>query len=163
MKASILYHSKTGNTKKMAEVIAEGMLSVEGVAAKVFSITEADHEYIKESSCVLFGTPIYLASMSGAMKNWLEGPAFTLDLGGKLGGAFSTADYLHGGGDIGIMHILNHLMVLGMLTYSGGGSFGNPVIHLGPVALRKRLSDCEDVFRIYGQRIATKSKELFTV
>ena len=46
MKASILYHSKTGNTKKMAEVIAEGMLSVEGVAAKAFSITEADHEYI---------------------------------------------------------------------------------------------------------------------
>jgi len=146
----------------MTEVIAEGMLSVEGVTVNVFSFTEADHAYIKESSCVLFGTPTYLASMSGAMKNWLEGPAFKLGLAGKLGGAFSTADYLHGGGDIGIMNILNHLMVLGMLTYSGGSSFGNPVIHLGPVALRKSFSDYEDVFRIYGQRVATKSKELFT-
>ena len=33
MKMMVLYHSKTGNTEKMAKVIAEGMERVDGVAA----------------------------------------------------------------------------------------------------------------------------------
>ena len=80
---------------------------------------------------------------------------------GKVGGAFATADYLHGGGDLGIQTILNHMMVLGMLTYSGGGSFGKPVIHLGPVALHGHLEESKELFRLYGQRMATKTVSLF--
>jgi len=38
MKLSVLYHSVSGNTKKMAEVIAEGMLTVENAEAKTFPI-----------------------------------------------------------------------------------------------------------------------------
>ena len=43
-----------------------------------------------------------------------------------------------------------------MLTYSGGGSFGKPVIHLGPVALHGHLEESKELFRLYGQRMATK-------
>ena len=52
------------------------------------------------------------------MKVWLEGPARKCGLAGKIGGAFATADYLHGGGDLAVQEILKHLMVLGMLAVS---------------------------------------------
>ena len=96
----------------------------------------------------------------GAVKVWLDGPALKAGLAGKVGGAFATADYLHGGGDLGIQTILNHMMVLGMLTYSGGGSFGKPVIHLGPVALHGHLEESKELFRLYGQRSAARCSAL---
>lgn len=161
MKATVLYHTKTGNTKTMAEVIVEGMASVEGMEAKAFAIEEIDEEWVKESKCVILGTPIYLANMCGAVKSWLEGPSLKYGLAGKIGGAFATADYLHGGGELGIQTILDHLLVLGMLTYSGGGSFGKPVIHLGPVALKEYLEESKETFRLYGQRMAAKTLDIF--
>lgn len=161
MKMTVLYYSKTGTTKQMAEAIAQGMATVEDVEAKAFPIEEIDEAWIKESKCVVLGSPIYLADICGAVKCWLEGPCRKYGLAGKIGGAFATADYLHGGGEIGLQTILSHMMVLGMLPYSGGGSYGKPVIHLGPVALREHLEESMEIFRLYGQRMATKATELF--
>ena len=53
------------------------------------------------------------------------------------------------------------MMVFGMLTYSGGSAYGKPYIHLGPVALKDELEKSEDIFRTYGQRMATKAVEVF--
>ncbi|MCM0760520.1 NAD(P)H-dependent oxidoreductase [Sporomusa sphaeroides DSM 2875] len=161
MKMTVLYHSQTGNTKQMAEVIAEGMQTVEGVQAKAFPIEEIDEAWAKESNCVVLGTPIYMASVCGAIKNWLEGPCKKYGLAGKIGGAFATADYIHGGAELGIRLILDHMLVYGMLTYSGGGSYGKPVIHLGPVALKGHLEESKDTFLLYGQRMATKTLEIY--
>jgi len=162
MKMTVLYHSKSGSTKQMAEVIAEGMMTVEGTEAKVFPIEEIDEAWAKESKCVVLGTPIYMANVCSAVKSWLEGPCMKYGFAGKIGGAFATADYLHGGGELGIQTILDHMMVLGMLTYSGGGSYGKPVIHLGPVALKGHLEESRETFKLYGQRMATKTAEIFS-
>lgn len=161
MKMTVLYHSKTGTTKKMAEIIAQGMMTVEGVEAKTFSIDEIDEAWAKESKCLVLGTPIYMASVTGAVKNWLETSSVKYGLTGKIGGAFATADYVHGGGDLGIRTILDHMMTLGMLTYSGGGAYGKPVIHLGPVALKEHLDESEETFQLYGKRMATKTMEIY--
>lgn len=161
MKMTVLYHSQTGNTKQMAEVIAKGMQTVDGVEAKTFPIEDIDEAWAKESKCVVLGTPIYMASVCGAVKTWLEGPCRKYGLAGKIGGAFATADYVHGGGELGIRLILDHMMVYGMLTYSGGGSYGKPVIHLGPVALKAHLEESQETFLLYGQRMATKTLELY--
>lgn len=161
MKMTVLYHSQTGNTKQMAEVIAQGMQAVDGVEAKTFPIEDIDEAWAKESKCVVLGTPIYMASVCGAVKTWLEGPCRKYGLAGKIGGAFATADYVHGGGELGIRLILDHMMVYGMLTYSGGGSYGKPVIHLGPVALKGYLEASQETFLLYGQRMAAKTMELY--
>ena len=91
MKAAILDHSETGNTKTMAEVIAEGMNSVEGMEAKAFSIDAVDEAWVKESQCVIMGTPSYYADISGTAKVFLE-TCGKYGLAGKLGGAFATAN-----------------------------------------------------------------------
>ncbi len=161
MKISILYFSKTGNTKKMAECIAEGMRTAPGVEAKAFPIEAIDEAFIKESKCVVLGTPVYLASMAGQVKTWLDTAALKLGLAGKIAGAFATEDYLHGGGDLAIQSIISHMMVLGMLAYSGGGAHGKPVIHLGPVAMKDRMDECAETFALYGQRMAGKTAEIF--
>ena len=151
MKMMVLYYSKTGNTRKMAEVIVRGMERVPGVQAKTCSIEEVDEAWAKESRCIVLGS----------VKAWLEGPCKRCELAGKVGGAFATANYLHGGGDLGIRLILDHMMVHGMLTYSGGGAYGNPIIHLGPVALGGHLEESEETFLAYGERMARKTAELF--
>lgn len=162
MKIAVLYHSVTGTTQKMAEAIVNGINSVEGAEAKAFSIDAVDENYVKDSSCVIIGTPVYYASMSGPVKVWFERSARTLGLAGKLAGAFATADYVHGGGDIAIQGIISHMMVAGMVAYSGGGAYGVPVIHLGPVAIKKDIDDYMAVFTTYGKRMAAKTVELYS-
>ena len=161
MKLTVLYHSVSGNTKKMADTIVEGMQIVENAEPRAFSIEEIDEKWIRESKCVIVGTPIYFASVSAAVKSFLERPCFKYELAGKIGGAFATANYIHGGGELGIRLILDHLLCHGMLTYSGGVAYGNPVIHLGPVALTGHLEESIDTFKLYGQRMAAKTVELF--
>ena len=82
-------------------------------------------------------------------------------LAGKIGGAFTTADYIHSGGEFGIRLILDHMLMHGMLTYSGGSSFGKPVIHLGTVTLKNHLEESKDSFLLYGQRMATQTTETY--
>lgn len=161
MKASVFYYSVTEETKAMAEVIATSMNTVDGMEAKAFSIDAFDEEWAKESKCVIIGTPIYMATLTGELKVWLENVAPNLELAGKLGGAFATARYIHGGGEAGIRTILDHMLCFGMLTYSAGGAQGKPVIHLGPVSINDYKADCLPTFEVYGKRMAEKAVELF--
>ncbi len=161
MKLSIIYDSKSGTTDKAAKAIAAGMQKAGNVEVKTFSIKEVDEEFVKESKCVVFGSPIYMASITGDMKVWLETGSRNCALSGKIGGAFATAGYIHGGGELGIRTILDHIMCLGMLTYSAGASKGVPVIHLGPVGITKMIDENIETFEIYGQRMAEKTLEIF--
>lgn len=161
MKMTVLYHSQTGHTKEMAEAVVRGMALVEGARPKAFSLEDYDENWVRESRCVVMGTPIYMASVSGRVKAWLEGPALKCALAGKLGGAFATADYVHGGGELGIRTILDHMMTMGMLAYSGGSAYGKPIIHLGPVAVSGQLSSYQETFQLYGKRMALKAMELW--
>ena len=161
MKIAIVYFSKSGTTAHMAEVIAQGMTEVPGVEVGIYPLDQIDSAFLAESSCVVFGTPTYMGTLCAEMKTWLDASGRKMDLSGKLGGAFATADYLHGGGDVAILAILNHLLVKGMLVYSGGGSWGRPFIHYGPVALKEQAAEAEPAFFAYGQRMAKKTMELF--
>ena len=53
------------------------------------------------------------------------------------------------------------MMVKGMLVYSGGGACGQPYIHLGAVALKENFEASKPMFRIFGERVARKAKEIF--
>ena len=115
MKMAVIYHSVTGNTKNMGEHIVKGMNSVEGVDARSFPIEAVDVEFVKEANCVVFGSPIYAAHITGQMMNYLLAEAGKLELAGKLAGAYTTAQYVHGGAELGIREMLDHCMVMGAL------------------------------------------------
>ena len=160
MKIAIVYFSKTETTKDMAKVIAEGIGFVEGIEVKLFDLENVDVEYLKESKAVIFGTPTYMANSCFQLEKWFYDNS-KVNLGGKLGAVFATANYPQGGADTAISGIINHLLVKGMLVYSSGGALGQPFIHIGAVALRDRLEEGKNLFRVFGKRIAEKTVELF--
>lgn len=163
MKISILYVSITGNTEKVAGYIQEGIRTVGNIEVKLMNLTKKetlDLNFINESRTVIFGTPTYVANMSWQMKKWFD-TEWNYSLSGKLGAVFATANALHGGADLALLGMVNHILVKGMLAYSSGAGCGRPFIHLGPVALRDELEEKEDLFVLFGKRIAEKSMELF--
>ncbi len=167
MKFAVIYDSKTGNTKQAAEWIAEGMNGATGAEAKAFAIGEVDADFVKESKAVVFGSPSYAAVLTPDMHGFLMG-AGSLGLAGKLGGAFATEQFTHGGGETVIQSILTIEMVNGMLCYSGGGACGMPVIHLGPVGVNDNvekhngMEKYRENFQVYGRRMAEKAMEIFS-
>lgn len=167
MKLAVIYDSKSGNTKKAAEWIAEGMSALSGIEVRSFHFQSLDEAFVKEAKGVVIGSPSYLAIMTPELHGWLLSSGGKLQLGGKMGGAFATEQFTHGGGTLVIQSILNMEMENGMLCYSGGGSCGSPFIHLGPVGVNDNIEKhngmehYKDYFVIYGKRFAAKAAEVF--
>lgn len=162
MKLSIVYFSKTGKTSAMADEVARGMNSVDGIEVGIFPLDKIDADFLAESRAVVFGTPTYYANTCWQLKKWFDEDSKPYDLSGKLGAVFATANVQQGGADVAILTVINHLMVKGMLVYSGGSSLGQPFIHLGAVALRDTVDASKPMFYTFGARIATKCIELFS-
>ena len=167
MKLAIIYDSKTGNTKQAGDWIVEGMNQVDGVEARAFLIGEEDRAFVEEANGIVIGSPSYSALMTPNLRTWLLESGSELGMAGKLGGAFATVQYTHGGGDLVIQSIITNELSFGMLCYSSGVEFGKPYIHLGPVAVNhneeghNHLEIYKDLFIIYGNRFALKAKEIF--
>ncbi|MBO8436580.1 MAG: flavodoxin family protein [Spirochaetes bacterium] len=165
MRISILYMSVTGHTEEMSHEIAEGIIEAgcECYLCNIFK-SELDKEAVSSSCGVIFGSPVYLATLPWQMQQFFETGCKDFDLAGKLGGAFATAHYAQGGADTAIMSMLGILLVKGMLVYSGGSALGLPFIHHGPVALDKEgahFDTSREMFRAFGRRFAAKCQELF--
>ena len=161
MKIAIVYHSVTGNTKKQANLIAEGALSVRGIEVKTMSIDDPDNSWIEESKAVIFGSPTYEGSCSWQMKRYLDGGP--KGLAGKLGGVFASQNWPGGGGaSFAEITMIAALLVLGMIIYAGGISVGTPYLHFGAVS-RKAPEETlysERCIKL-GENIARKALELF--
>jgi flavorubredoxin len=88
-KALIVYATRTGETEKIGNLIAEG-IRFSGHEAKVVSVTEVKKEEdLKGFDAVVFGSPTYHGEMVQGMKTLLF-MAEKADLEGKVGGAFGA-------------------------------------------------------------------------
>ena len=160
MKIAIVYFSKTGNTKKIAEIIAEGANTLENAEVKCMSIEDVDNEFLTEAKTVIFGSPTITGTYSWQIKQWLD-TVQTVKFGGKLGAVFATANYVGGGAEVAELALIAELLVKGMLVYSSGASEGQPFIHYGPVCIQEGDEGQKTRARIFGERIAKKTIELF--
>ena len=88
-KALVLYYSRTGNTEKMANAVAEGMRSVNNVGVDVeYRVNPED---LERYDAVLVGTSTYYHDMPMDMKNLFEETAVKgINLKGKVGAAFGS-------------------------------------------------------------------------
>ena len=160
IRVAIVYHSETGNTKKMAELIREGCLKVQGVEAKVMSVDDLDRDFLKSAQAVLLGCPTYEGSPSWQMKKFLD--TVDVDLSGKLGGVFVSQNWPGGGGaDFAEMVLIAGMLVRGMLIYSGGITRGYPYLHFGAVSARSPEGLYAERCLKLGENVASKARELF--
>lgn len=155
MKIAIVYDTKTQTTEKAAEFIREGIENV-GIEAKCFNVKSVDNEYIEKADGVIIGSPTYMASVTANLMVWLQTSASKFHLGGKLGGAFATEKYIHGGAENALTTIITHELVYGMMIYSSGCACGKPTIHLGPVGMSQNIEDFKELFIVYGERFANQ-------
>jgi len=68
----IVYHSQTGNTKRMAEVVAEGAGGIEGTEVILKCAGETVMEDLVAADGIAFGTPENFGTMSGMMKDLFD-------------------------------------------------------------------------------------------
>ena len=94
------------------------------------------------------------------LKRWFDN-SFSIKLDGKLGAAFVTAQSALGGTDTAIMEILRHMLVKGMLIFSGTGDKTADKFQIGAVGMAKDMDGCAKQFEVFGGSVAEKAMELF--
>ncbi|MFX0097517.1 MAG: flavodoxin family protein [Candidatus Hodarchaeota archaeon] len=70
----IVYYSKTGNTKRLAERILDNFseLQTEDISIKLMSATELDLDALKAADGYVIGTPNYFGAPSGYVKIFFD-------------------------------------------------------------------------------------------
>ena len=126
---SVVYHSGTGHTRKMAEAIHVGAASVEGVKANLIAIEGSDivngrwkndkiMETLDESDAIIFGSPTYMGCVSGQMKSFLDATAeryFSRAWVDKIASGFSVSGGPSGDKFNSLVTMATAAMQLGMI------------------------------------------------
>jgi multimeric flavodoxin WrbA len=68
----ILYHSQSGNTKKMAKAVARGVDSIKNARAKLKPVVETTLEDFIHCQGVAIGSPEYFGYMAGMIKDFFD-------------------------------------------------------------------------------------------
>jgi flavorubredoxin len=89
MKVLIIYDSKYGNTKIVAENILEGIKQVEGIGAAICYVKEVDPQIIASYDVLVIGAPNHMASPSRTMKKFVDKLA-ELNINAKSVAVFGT-------------------------------------------------------------------------
>jgi NAD(P)H dehydrogenase (quinone) len=156
-KVLIVYFSHGGNTRKMAETLAQAVEAA-GCQVELKKVAEADPAGLAGYDGVLLGTPCYFGCMAADMKRFIDESIKLFGKGelvGKAAGAFASTGGIGGGGEMAIISLLSGLLIHGMVVQGlrKGG-------HYGPLSIgepdERVLGEC----RAYGEQFAGLVKKL---
>lgn len=151
----IIYYSRSGNTKKMAERVAEG-IEKEGVEVKIKDVLDVSAEELLKYDAFIIGSPTYYGSMASEIKKLLdESVKFHGKLEGKIGAAFASSANIGGGNETTILDILNAMLIHGMIIQ--GDPSGD---HYGAVSVGKPDERAAKQCLRMGSRVARLVKKL---
>ena len=116
MKVLVLYYSKGGNTKKLAQAVLNGLDTVDGIQGVLRDTDAVTKEDFIEAQGVIAGSPVYFGSMAAPLKQVLDGFVSTRrKMEGKIGAAFTTSGDVTGGKETTMMGILQAFLIYGMV------------------------------------------------
>jgi NAD(P)H dehydrogenase (quinone) len=147
-KIAIIFDTKSGNTRKMAEFIARGVKE-SGVETDIINVKDADVKFLPEYDGIIIGSPVYFGQPTSAIKDFIDKSIIHFKkLDGKVGGAFSSSGGIGGGNETAIRSMLDSLLIHGMIIkgYVNGG-------HYGPVSIGAPDERVERECREYGAMI----------
>ena len=120
MQILILYYSKGGNTRKLAEEIARGVDSVEGAQGVLRRTDEVSKDDFVNAAGIIAGSPVYFGLMAAQLKQIFDAYiSVRKKMEGKVGAAFATSGDPSGGKETTIS--LNGTNE--ELKYAGGGLY----------------------------------------
>ena len=133
----VLYYSRYGATATMANIIARGVESIEGMTARIRTVpavsanTEATEVSVPETGAVYasindlkycaglaMGSPTRFGNMAAPMKYFIDGTSslwLAGDLIDKPAGVFSSTSSLHGGQETTLISMMLPLLHHGMI------------------------------------------------
>jgi len=185
----VLYYSRNGHVKKLAEEIAQGVESA-GMEARlrtvpaVSAVCEATAEDIPNSgdlycteqelancSGLLMGSPTRFGNMAAPLKYFIDGTAGLWANGSlinKPAGVFTSTSSLHGGQETTLMSMMIPLLHQGMLLT--GIPYSEPSLHsttrggtpygASHVEAENLSSDEISLCRAQGKRVAQLAAQL---
>lgn len=158
MQILILYYSKGGNTRKLAERIAEGVESISGVKALLKSTQEVKKEDFVDSAGIIAGSPVYFGAMVWDLKRVFdEYVVIRKKMENKVGAAFATSGDPSGGKETTMMSIVQCLLIYGMIVV------GDPMDatgHYGVACVGAPDEKISENGRKLGRRVAELCKKL---
>ncbi|UCD16063.1 MAG: NAD(P)H-dependent oxidoreductase [Candidatus Omnitrophota bacterium] len=155
MKTVVIYYSRGGTTKKMAELIHKN-IKEKGVAADIFPVDKISADKLLEYDGIIIGSPTYYGLMAAEIKELLdESVSFHGKLDGKVGGAFSSSANLAGGNETTILSVLEAMLIHGMVI--AGDPKGD---HYGPVSLGGIDARCSENCERFASRFVNILKKL---
>ena len=116
----IAYHSETGNTEKLANAVAEGAQTVEGIQITIKPVSETSESDLIQADAIIVGSPVYNANIAPAVSQFITSwPFGGSPLKDKIGAAFVTSGGISAGEEIVQMNILQSMLVFGMVVVGG--------------------------------------------
>ena len=111
MQVLVMYYSRTGNTKKLAEAIAKGVEDVEGVTCLIKPVSEITKDDFLNSTGIIAGSPVYFGVMAAPLKEIFDKfVGIRPKMGDKIGAAFATSADPSGGKETTMMSILKAML-----------------------------------------------------
>jgi NAD(P)H dehydrogenase (quinone) len=154
-KALVIYYSRSGNTKKMAESVLEGVKK-EGVEALLKEVKDVEADELLKYDAVIIGSPTYYGTMAAEIKKLLDDSVkFHGKLDGKIGAAFASSANIGGGNETTILDLLNAMLIHGMIIQ--GDPQGD---HYGAVAIGAPDARATKECLRMGSRTARLAKKL---
>lgn len=115
MQVLVLYYSKGGNTRRLAEEIAKGVTAAGG-AALLKNTEEVSKDDFLDSAGVIAGSPVYFGVMAAELKKVFDDFVGTRrKMENKVGAAFATGGHHTGGKETTMLSILQCMLIYGMI------------------------------------------------
>jgi NAD(P)H dehydrogenase (quinone) len=129
-KVLVTYYSKSGNTEKLAQLIAEYLTSHD-VEADLVPVEQVDIDTLPSYDGFIVGSPNYFGTMAWPVKKFIDDSIkYYKKLSGKLAAAFTSEGMIGGGGDLVVVDILKSFLIHGCVVQGLTGAG-----HFGPVAI----------------------------
>ncbi|MGB2696591.1 MAG: NAD(P)H-dependent oxidoreductase, partial [Candidatus Zixiibacteriota bacterium] len=115
MQVLVMYYSRSGNTKKLAQEIARGVHKVEDVKCELKSTSEITEDDFLNSDGIIAGSPVYFGTMAAELKEVFDKfVGIRGEMEDKIGAAFATSADPSGGKETTIFSIIQAMLIYGM-------------------------------------------------
>ncbi len=119
-KIAIVYASRYGHTKLLAEYVASGVRSVKGSSVTLFTVQKAEKslDRLDRADAIIFGTATYMGSPASEMKHFMEEAAgrwFNRAWCNKIAGGFTNSSNFSGDKLMSMQVLVTFAMQMGMI------------------------------------------------
>ncbi|MBN1867417.1 NAD(P)H-dependent oxidoreductase [Candidatus Sumerlaeota bacterium] len=158
MRILVMYYSRTGSTQALAEAVARGVESVQGVSCALKPVDQVTKEDFVESAGIVAGSPVYFGGMAAEMKEVFDKfVGVRRKMADKVGAAFATSGDPTGGKETTLFSILQAMLIYGMIVV------GDPLDatgHYGVACCGAPDKRTQSHAQALGKRVATLARML---